>query len=120
MTSYGTWCSRVDEFGTSPDGDVAAYVGSADPEWRDRIQANGMYAQMCAAYRDAIEARLPASVSLRGNEFIGPAHPEPGEFDGYPLNEFGSLDIGACIKGERDEEKIDVAAIVDHFDPDDN
>lgn len=50
-------------------------------------------------YRDAINAALPDSVSLCGNEFYGPAYEHDCDFDGYPMDEDGSLDIAAIIDG---------------------
>jgi hypothetical protein len=90
-TSYGTWSSRVNTYESSPEDGINAYLGDADPADYDM---DAVY----AAYRQAIEDALPADVSLCGNEFIGPAHPEEGEFDDHPADEDGSLDIGAIIE----------------------
>jgi hypothetical protein len=111
-TSYGTWCNRVNALSDSPDDDVRDYVGTGDPDWRERLETTGALEQMKADYRAAIDAALPPSVTLCGKEFIGPAHPDDGEFDGYPVNEFGSLDIKAMLSD------IDLAAIVERHDPD--
>lgn len=90
-TSYGTWCNRVNEFETSPEDGINAYLGDSDADEYDMDAIR-------QAYRDAIDAALPADVSLCGNEFIGPAYPEPGEFDDYPQDEDGALDIRAIIE----------------------
>ncbi|MBD0743617.1 hypothetical protein [Streptomyces sp. CBMA152] len=110
-TSYGTWCNRVAQYSTSPDADVADYVGSGDSEWVERLQASGALEQMQSDFRAAINAALPPSISLCGDEFIGPAYPEDGEFDDYPSDEDGSLDFKAMV------EDIDLAEIVERNDP---
>lgn len=111
-TSYGTWCNRVNQYSTSPDTDILDYINNGDADWRERLETTGARRRMQEAYRAAIEKALPPDVSLCGDEFIGPAHPEPGEFDGYPRNEFGALDFKAMVAD------IDVAAIVERHDPD--
>lgn len=90
-TSYGTWTNRVQTYENAPEDGLNAYLGDNDP---DEYDMAGIH----AAYRQAIEDALPADVSLCGNEFIGPAYPEPGEFDDYPSDESGGLDIGAIIE----------------------
>lgn len=111
-TSYGTWCNRVDSLSTSPDDDVVNYVDGGDPGWRDQVKSSGALARMLAAYRSEIESRLPPDISLSGNEFIGPASPDDGEFDGYPQDEDGRLDFAAMVEG------IDLDEIVDRYNPD--
>jgi len=111
-TSYGTWTNRVNTYSTGPDADVVNYISGGDSDWRERVQTSGALAAMQRDYRAAIEAALPPSVSLCGEEFIGPAYPEPGEFDGYPTNEHGDLDIRAMV------EEIDLGEIVERHDPD--
>ena len=111
-TLYGTWGNRVNVYSEGPDEDVKAYVWSGDPEWVERMISSGALEECRQAYRRAIEAALPPDVSLCGAEFIGPAHPEPGEFDGYPKNDHGSLDLAAMVGN------IDVAAIVEKYDVD--
>ncbi|MDK0525079.1 hypothetical protein [Streptomyces sp. ML-6] len=110
-TSYGTWTNRVSTYSTSPDADVLDFINGGDPEWRDLLEASGALDDIKRAYRAAIEDALPADVSLCGDEFIGPWEPEDGEFDDYPTDERGSLDIAACV------EDIDLGEIVDHYDP---
>lgn len=111
-TLYGTWSSRVNVYATGPDADVDGYVGTGDEEWRDRVQESGVLGRMKQEYRAAIEAVLPPDVSLCGEEFIGPAHPDEGEFDGYPKDRCGSLDFKAMVKG------VDFDAIMERNDPD--
>ncbi|MFI5814937.1 hypothetical protein ACIA7S_28760 [Streptomyces sp. NPDC051643] len=111
-TSYGTWGNRVAALSDSPDADVNDYVGTGAPEWREALEASGALDQIKSDYRAAINAALPADISLCGKEFIGPTQPEAGEFDGYPRDENGFLDFAAMV------EDIDLAAIVDRHDPD--
>ncbi|MEU9760304.1 hypothetical protein [Streptomyces sp. NPDC047987] len=110
-TSYGTWSNRINTFSTGPDADVLDYIGGGDADWRELLEVSGALAEITKAYRDAIEGALPAGVSLCGEEFIGPAYPDGGEFDGYPVDEDGRLDIAACV------EDIDLAQIVEWHDP---
>jgi hypothetical protein len=110
--SYGTWCNRVNVYASSPDADVDGLVDTGDPEWRERLVKTGALDLMRAEYRQAIDDALPPDVALCGEEFIGPAMPERGEFDGYPRNGDGHLDFAAMV------EDIDVAAIVHRHDPD--
>ncbi|POX58847.1 hypothetical protein C3492_35535 [Streptomyces sp. Ru62] len=110
-TSYGTWCNRVSPYSTSPDSDLGDYIGGADSAWLERVQASGALGEMEHAYRAAIEAALPPSVSLCGDEFIGPAYPEDDEFDGYPTDDYGSLDFKAMV------EDISLEEIVERYDP---
>lgn len=111
-TSYGTWGSRVNVYADGPDAEVDGCVETGPPEWVERMISSGALADCYQAYRQAIEASLPPDVSLCGKEFIGPAHPEPGEFNGYPKTQDGSLDIEAMV------EDIDVSAIVEKYDVD--
>lgn len=111
-TSYGTWCNRVNTFSTSPESDIADYLGGGDREWCERMETSGAVDAIATDYRAAINAALPDDVSLCGEEFIGPAHPEDDEFKGYPVDEHGSLDFKSAI------EEIDLAAIVEKHDVD--
>ena len=110
-TSYGTWCNRVNAHSTSPDSDVLDYINGGDNDWQARLQASGALELIQDEYREAINAALPDSVSLSGDEFIGPAEPEDGEFDGYPTDEYGVLDFAAIA------EAIDLEPIVERNDP---
>ncbi|MEW2415269.1 hypothetical protein AB0953_16360 [Streptomyces sp. NPDC046866] len=91
-TSYGTWCNTINNYETSPETDLNNYLGSEDADNYDMDSIH-------LAYRQAIDAALPSDISLCGDEFIGPAYPEPGEFDGYPQDEDGALDLKAIIEG---------------------
>lgn len=102
MTTYGTWSNQVELHSNSPDDQVDAYL----TDWPHGYDIAGIK----RAYRDAIDQALPVDVALIGNEFIGPAIPEAGEFDGYPLDEYGSLDFAAIV------EDIDIAEIAERFE----
>lgn len=109
---YGSWSARVSTYSTGPDADVDSIVTGGPPEWRELLATSGALAQMKAEYRNAINAALPGDIALCGDEFVGPAHPEPGEFDGYPLDENGGLDFAAIVA------EIEVSEIVERHDPD--
>ncbi|GFH34273.1 hypothetical protein [Streptomyces pacificus] len=110
-TVYGTWCSRVSSYSTSPDADVLDYIRGGDTDWRTRLDQSGALAQIQGAYRAAIDAVLPPDISLCGDEFVGPAVPEQGEFDGYPVDDDGRLDFAAMV------EEIDLEPIVERYEP---
>jgi hypothetical protein len=109
--SYGTWCNRVSQYSTSPDADVLDVINGGDADWRELLDETGALAEIKAAYRRAIDAKLPPSVALCGDEFIGPAYPDDDEFEGYDTDDEGGLDIRALL------EDIDLSAIVDYYDP---
>ena len=111
-TDYGTWCNRVDQASPSLEQTVSDYVSGADREWRERIETTGAFEAMVSDYRDAINKALPDAVTLAGDRFFGPYYDEDCDFEGYPADEHGSLDIKAIVDG------IDLAAIVDKHDPD--
>lgn len=111
-TSYGTWSNKVDTYSSGPDGDVMEYISSGGSDWYTRLRESGAIERIKAEYREAIEKALPPDISLCGNEFIGPARPEEGEFDGYPTNGFGALDFKAMIGN------VDLDSIVERNDPD--
>jgi hypothetical protein len=110
-TSYGTWCNRVNTYSTSPDADVDDFVGGGDSAWLERIEKSGALDEMKADYRAAIEAALPDSISLCGDEFIGPAYPDDDEFDDYPTDNYGVLDFKAIV------DEISLEEIVEANDP---
>lgn len=110
-TGYGTWCNSVHQYSTSPDADVLDYINGGDSDWRDLLEKSGALEKIQIEYRKAIDEVLPPSISLCGDEFIGPAYPEDDEFDGYPADEYGGLDLKAMI------EDIDLEPIVERNDP---
>lgn len=103
-TCYGTWSSLVNTISSSPEQDIDDHVQG------DRyglLAASGALAELQAAYRAAVDDALPPDVSLCGTEFIGPAVPEAGEWDGYPQTDSGHLDVRACV------EEIDLGVLVE-------
>jgi hypothetical protein len=99
-TSYGTWCNAVDTL--SVEHTVIESLGSFGSDY----DVDGLI----SAYRSAINAALPASVSLCGDEFIGPYYEADQHFDGYPLTVDGSLDIKAIVDG------VDFWSLVEKYD----
>jgi hypothetical protein len=88
--SYGTWNRKVDSYTLT----LEQSVGNAlNGEYTDKqIEA------VTEAYRDAINAALPDSVSLCGNQLYGPYTPGDNEFAGYPQDDEGDLDIAAIVE----------------------
>lgn len=110
-TSYGTWYNHTGS-NVTVEADVADYVGGGDREWRERIEADGSFDAMVDDYRQAVNDALPAGVSLAGNDFYGPYYDADKDFDGYPTDEDGRLDIAAIIAD------INLGEIVEKNDPD--
>jgi len=101
-TSYGTWNNCVEHYSTG----VAQTVTEALGDYADDYDVDAIVAD----YRDAINAALPQGVTLAGDEFIGPWRPADDEFDGYPVDDHGVLDIKAIVDG------VDFWAIADRHD----
>lgn len=90
-TSYGTWNNHVDQYSTGLEHTVTEAFGSYGPDDFD-------FDAIVSDYRNAINDALPDSVTLAGDEFIGPAYADDQDFDGYPMDEDGSLDIKAIVE----------------------
>ena len=90
-TSYGTWSSRAEQHSIS----VEQTVGDAlNGEYTDE-----QVESVTRAYRDAINAALPDSVSLNGDEFYGNAHEaDCTDQADFPHDEDGRLDIAAIVE----------------------
>jgi hypothetical protein len=101
MRHYGTWNNTIDNYRLT----VEQCVGDSLDGWPG-IDAD----KVTAAYRASINNALPDRVSLQGDEFYGPAYPDEDEWQGYPLDDEGELDIAAIVAG------IDFWAIVEQFD----
>ena len=102
-TSYGDWNNRADRHALNLETSVTEAFGA----WGD----DGFDTEaIVREYRDAINAALPDSVALCGDEFIGPAYPASDEWDGYATDEDGRLDIKAIVDG------IDLWAIIERHD----
>lgn len=110
-TDYGSWCNRVNDYSPGPNSDVLDYINGGDSDWQELLESSGALERIQSEYREAINEALPPSVSLAGNDFIGPYEPDDDEWDGFPTDEYGGLDIKAIV------EEIDLGAIVDRNDP---
>ncbi|MFE9850288.1 hypothetical protein ACFYPN_15960 [Streptomyces sp. NPDC005576] len=99
-TSYGTWLNHAGE--DSPAYTILNAVGDD--------YADFDLTAIETEYRDAIDAALPNGVGLSGKEFLGPYYEADREFDGYPVDEDGNIDIPAVIAG------IDISTIVDRHE----
>ncbi|GAA1096314.1 hypothetical protein [Nocardiopsis metallicus] len=111
-TEFGTWVNHGDRCNVSVESTFAGYIGGADPEWRERVENDGYFDSMVAAFRSEINAALPTNVALCGNDFYGPYYTADCDFDGYPTDEHGALDITEIIAG------IDLEPILERYDPD--
>ncbi|WP_405149414.1 hypothetical protein OG589_14440 [Sphaerisporangium sp. NBC_01403] len=90
-TTFGTWNNRVQDGELTVEQSVYVALGDyADDYDLDAVAAD---------YRAAINDALPSSVSLCGDEFIGPYYAEDRDFDGYPTDEDDRLDIKAIVEG---------------------
>lgn len=99
-TDYGTWCTIVDRYSTNLETTILdGYFGSEGAEGFD-------FESIAADYHNAINDALPSGVALTSDQFIGPAYAEDQNFDGYPADECGSLDIKAIV------DSVDLDAIV--------
>lgn len=87
---YGSWAARVNHAGMTVEQGITDALDDWNPS-EETLDA------VCAAYRGAINAALPDSVVLCGNEFYGPAVPEDGEFADYPADEDGRLDLNTIV-----------------------
>jgi hypothetical protein len=110
-TDYGTWYNHTHS-NSNPEGDILDFINGGGSDWCERVDTTGAFDLMARAYRDAIQAALPPGVHLTGDQFIGPAYDDDKDFDGYPENEDGDLDINAIV------ESVDLAEIVERYDPD--
>lgn len=90
-TSYGSWASNVEHADMTLEDTVRNALADA------HFVRTGITDAIIREYRDAINAALPESVSLCGNEFYGPAYAADEDFDGFDLDEDGRLDINAII-----------------------
>jgi hypothetical protein len=105
-TSYGTWVNHGDTTNLTVEATVADAIAGGDADWRERVESTGAFDSMVTAYRDAINDALPEGVFLTGDEFIGPYFTTDCDFDRDELN------LAEIIEG------VDLFAIVEKFDPD--
>ena len=99
-TSYGSWSSRAVRYSLT----VEQTVGDAlNGEYTDE-----QVAAVTRAYRGAVNAALPDSVSLNGDEFYGNAHDaDCADQADFPQDEHGRLDIAAIV------ETVDLGALAE-------
>jgi hypothetical protein len=101
-TIYGTWTTRVEPYSAT----FATSVYEALGDYADECDIDAI----AADYRNAINEALPEGVALVGDEFIGPAYDADCDFDSYPTDEYGRLDIKTIV------ESVDLWAIVAKHD----
>jgi len=91
--SYGSWARRVEHADMTLEDTVRNALADG------HFMQTSLTGAIISEYRDAINAALPDSVSLCGDEFYGPAGFEPVDFeaDGFDVDEDGALDINAII-----------------------
>ena len=87
-TSYGTWVNHGDRSHLTVEDTVHVALG----DFVEDHDTDGI----AADYRAAINAALPDSVSLHGDEFYGPA--DGDDWTGYPVTEDGALNINAIVE----------------------
>ena len=89
--SYGSWARNVEHANMTLESTVCDALADA------HFVATGLTPTIIKAYREAINEALPDGMQLCGDEFYGPAYAADCDFDGYDLDEDGSLDINAII-----------------------
>lgn len=103
-TSYGTWSNRVYCDSLSVEQTVEGAIGGDCTAEQ--------VAEVASRFRAAINAALPGSVSLCGNEFLGAAYRgDRADQDDYPHDEDGRLDLFAIVDG------VDFWGIVEQVAP---
>lgn len=97
-TGYGSWYNVQGHEST-----IASSIAEACGDYANDYDLEAVEDD----YRAAIQAALPDTVTLTGDEFIGPYYDKDKDFDGYPEDPEGSLDLTAII------ESVDLIAIVE-------
>src|SRR5690606_9843251 len=109
--TYGHWTNIVDHKASTVEQTVSRSLTAADPDWAAELEERGVLEDIVEEYRNAINAALPAGITLAGSEFFGPVDYDPAEWDGdYPVTAAGRLDIAEIVSG------VDLGAIVAKFD----
>ena len=99
---YGTWVTVFDgRNSVDPEHSVADALGSYGSDY----DIPGLIDH----YRRAINAALPNTVWLCGDEFIGPVDDSAG-WEDYPVTEEGHLDIATIV------ESVDFYEIAELYD----
>ncbi len=101
-TGYGTWLNRVDPLSLTVEQTIGEILG----DYADDYDLDGL----AGAYRAAINEVLPDSVTLSGNQFIGPYYDADCDFAGYPVTDGGRLDIKAIV------DEVDFCVLAEQFD----
>jgi len=83
-TSYGTWTNHANHLTAGVEHSVVEALGDFGADY----DIDGIVAD----YRAAINAALPDSVTLSGDEFIGPAYDADHDWD-------GDLNITEIVEG---------------------
>src|SRR5690606_22848142 len=110
-TSYGHWTNIVEHTADTVEQTVSRFLTAADPDWAAELEENGVLDDIVEEYRNAINAALPAGITLAGSEFFGPVDFDPAEWDGgYPVTSDGRPDIAAIVA------EVDLGEIVAKFD----
>lgn len=89
-TSYGTWANVY--------GGPITIKDEIDEALDDCVDEYAASDVIALAYENAINQALPPGADLIGDEFYGPAFPEPGEFDAYPCDSDGELDLVTIVQ----------------------
>lgn len=106
--AYAHWTNIVDSTASTVEQTVAKFLAASDPDWAAELEESGALEDIVQEYRDAINAALPAGITLAGSEFIGPVDCDPAEWDGdYPITADGRPDIAAIVAG------VDLGEIVE-------
>jgi hypothetical protein len=107
-TSFGSWNSVSGRRSISLEQEIGGALGVWDENLTD-----AQVSAVITEWRGRINAALPPRVKLCGNEFYGPAYPEDDEFDGYPHDDDGNLDIAAIIDQVDGDESVNFSAFVE-------
>ncbi|MET9467815.1 hypothetical protein ABZY44_24030 [Streptomyces sp. NPDC006544] len=97
-TGYGSWYNVQGH-----ELSAASTVRTAAGDYPDDYDLD----EVETAYLVAIQEALPPGVYVNGLEFIGPYNDEDKNFDGYPADEYGDLDLTAIV------ESVDLMAILE-------
>jgi hypothetical protein len=122
-TSYGTWNNHINQYSVGLHVDVVEALG----DYANDYDVDAIAADWRAAINDA----LPDSVTLSGDEFIGPAYADDQDWTGYPVEDVpdgledqleGGLDIKAIVDGvdfweiAKRHELWDIAAVAEELE----
>lgn len=90
-TSYGTWLNVAKSTRTVEEAVATIF----DAEGTDGFDVEAIVTE----YRNAINAALPNGVTLAGNDFYGPYNTTEDQFNDYPADDDGDLDLAAIVDG---------------------